>query len=66
MRDISLYNTLRSFKIPVAIVIYAIGIIVIIIRTLNRSLRYFNKLSNALADPRKKELALNLYFLHAL
>ena len=32
--------------------IYAIGIIVIIIRTLNRSLRYFNKLSNALADPR--------------
>ena len=52
MRDISFYNTLRSFKIPVAIVIYAIGIIVIIIRTLNRSLRYFNKLSNALADPR--------------
>lgn len=52
MRDTSLYNTLRSFKIPVAIVIYAIGIIVIIIRTLNRSLRYFNKLSNALADPR--------------
>lgn len=52
MRDISFYNMVRSLKLPFAIVIYAIGIIVIIIRTLNRSLRYFNKLSNALADPR--------------
>ena len=52
MRDISVYNTLRSLKIPVAIAIYAIGIIVIIVRTLNSSLRYFNKLSNALSDPR--------------
>lgn len=52
MRDISFYNTLRSFKIPVAIIIYAIGVIVVIVRTLNRSLRYFNKLSSALSDPR--------------
>lgn len=52
MRDISFYNTMRSLKIPVAIVIYAIGIVVIIVRTLNRSLRYFNKLSSALSDPR--------------
>lgn len=52
MRDISFYNMVRSLKLPFAIVIYAIGIIVIIIRTLNRSLRYFSKLSNALADPR--------------
>ena len=43
---------MRSLKLPLAIVIYSIGIIVIIIRTLNRSLRYFSKLSNALADPR--------------
>lgn len=52
MRDISFYNMMRSLKLPLAIVIYSIGIIVIIIRTLNRSLRYFSKLSNALADPR--------------
>lgn len=50
MRDLSFYNALRQAKIPVAIVLYAIGIIVIIVRTLNRSLHYFSKLSGALAD----------------
>ena len=52
IRDISVYNRLRSLKLPLAITLYAIGCIVIIIRTLNRSLAYFSKLSNAISDPR--------------
>lgn len=51
-RDLSTYQAIRSLKLPVAIVVYAIGVIVVIIRTLNRSLSYFSKLSNALSDPR--------------
>ena len=51
-RDLSTYAWIRTMKIPFAIVVYAIGFIVIIIRTLNRSLSYFSKLSNALSDPR--------------
>ena len=51
-RDLSTYKAIRSLKLPVAIVVYAIGVIVVIIRTLNRSLSYFSKLSNALSDPR--------------
>ena len=54
-RDLSTYNAIRSLKLPVAIVIYAIGVIVVIVRTLNRSLSYFSKLSNALSDPRLVE-----------
>ena len=52
IRDISVYNMLRSLKLPLAITLYAIGCIVIIIRTLNRSLSYFSKLSNAISNPR--------------
>lgn len=52
MRDLTLYNTLRSLKLPVAIAVYALGIIVIIAWVLNRSLWYFSKLSNALSSPR--------------
>ena len=39
-------------KLPLAITLYAIGCIVIVIRTLNRSLSYFSKLSNAISNPR--------------
>lgn len=52
VRDISVYNLFRSLKLPIAIAVYAVGFILIIIRTLNRSLSYFSKLSNAISDPR--------------
>lgn len=51
-RDLSAYKAIRSLKVPFAIAIYSIGVIVVIILTLNRSISYFSKLSNALADPR--------------
>lgn len=51
IRDISVYNMFRSLKLPLAITLFAIGCIVIIIRTLNRSLSYFSKLSNAISNP---------------
>lgn len=52
VRDISVYNLFRSLKLPIAIAVYAVVFILIIIRTLNRSLSYFSKLSNAISDPR--------------
>lgn len=51
-RDLSVYNALRSMKIPLALVIYAIGVIVIIVRTLNRSISYSDELADAIGDPR--------------
>lgn len=50
-RDLSTYYAIRSMKVPFAIVVYLIGVIVVIVLTLNRSLSYFTKLSNALSDP---------------
>ena len=52
MRDLSTYYMIRSLKIPFALLVYAIGFIVIIILTLNRSLSYVNDLSNAISNPR--------------
>lgn len=51
LRDLSTYNFFRSLKIPLAVAVFAIGVIVIIVRTLNRSLSYFSDLASALSDP---------------
>lgn len=47
MRDIALYTFVKSFKIPLAVLIFVAGWLAIMLRALNRSLRYFDELSGA-------------------
>lgn len=49
VRDLSTYNALRACKLPLAIGLYLAGLLVILVVALNRSLRYFNKLSTSVA-----------------
>lgn len=49
-RDLSEYNNVRRFKLPVAISIYVVGCLVIVAVQLARALGYFDKLSRAVAD----------------
>lgn len=49
VRYIGLYNTLRTLKVPAAIVVYLVGLLVIVFLSVNRSLRYFDELANAVA-----------------
>ena len=49
IRDIATYQLLRSFKLPLAALALMVGWLVIIFRSLNRSLRYFDELSGAVA-----------------
>lgn len=51
VRDVSTYNTLRSLKLPLGILIYAIGVLIIFVLTLNRTLGYFDDLANAISKP---------------
>lgn len=52
VRDLSAYYAIRSLKPLIAIVIYAVGLVIIIVRTLNRSLSYIDDLTIAIADGR--------------
>ncbi len=49
MRDIALYTFIKSFKLPLAALLFVGGWLLIILRTLNRSFRYFDELSGAVA-----------------
>lgn len=46
-RDLSFYNVVKHFKLPVAIVLYLIGCIVLIFGGYGRAMGYFDELSNA-------------------
>lgn len=47
IRDIAVYTFVKSFKIPLAILLFVAGWLVIMFRALNQSLRYFDELSGA-------------------
>ena len=47
MRDVATYTFVKSFKLPLALLVFVAGWLVIILRALNRSLRYFDELSGA-------------------
>lgn len=49
IRDIAIYSMVKSFKIPLALLAFALGWLIIILRALNRSLHYFDDLSGAVA-----------------
>ena len=49
MRDIATYTLLKSLKLPLAFLVFAIGMLLIVFRSLNRSLRSFDDLSGAVA-----------------
>lgn len=47
VRDIATYAFVKSFKLPLAFLLFVVGWLVIIFRALSRSLRYFDELSVA-------------------
>lgn len=47
VRDLTLYHLVRSLKVPAGIALYCLGLAIILLFTLNRSLSYFNELSFA-------------------
>lgn len=47
MRDVATYTFVKSFKLPLAPLVFVAGWLAIILRALNRSLRYFDELSGA-------------------
>ncbi len=49
IRDVSTYALIKSFKLPLAAAVLAAGWLVIVVMALNRSLRYFDDLSEAVA-----------------
>lgn len=66
-REISFYNTVKQLKIPIAIMLYLVGCLVVIMMEMRRAMGYFDQLAGAvaglIADRRKpvqlsKELAL--------
>lgn len=49
VRDLTTYYAIKSLKVPVAFALYCIGLVAILLAMLNRSVRYFNELSYAVA-----------------
>lgn len=49
VRDLTTYYVIKSLKVPMAFTLYCIGLVVILLAMLNRSVRYFNELSFAVA-----------------
>ena len=47
MRDVATYTFVKSFKLPLALLVFVAGWLAIILRALNRSLRYFDELAGA-------------------
>lgn len=47
MHDVATYTFVKSFKLPLALLVFVAGWLAIILRALNRSLRYFDELSGA-------------------
>ncbi len=47
VRDVATYTFIKSFKLPLAALVFVAGWLFIILRTLNKSLRYFDDLAGA-------------------
>lgn len=47
VRDIATYTFVKSFKLPLALIVFVAGWLIIVFLALNRSLRYFDALSEA-------------------
>lgn len=47
VRDVATYTFIKSFKLPLAALVFVAGWLFIILRTLNKSLRYFDDLAEA-------------------
>ncbi len=47
IRDVATYTFVKSFKLPLAALVFVAGWLIIIFRSLNKSLRYFDDLSGA-------------------
>lgn len=61
-RDVTVYNFIKQFKIPVSICLYLIGCIVLIFVGYGKAMRYFAELSNAvggLISNREKPIELS-------
>ncbi|MGN0073493.1 MAG: sensor histidine kinase [Coriobacteriales bacterium] len=56
VRDLTIYNLFKSLKLPFAALLYLLGLLICVLLTLNKSIRYFDQLAAAvsalLADPR--------------
>ena len=50
MRDVATYTFVKSFKLPLALLVFVAGWLAIVLRALNRSLRYFDELSGAVGS----------------
>lgn len=50
IRDVATYTFVKSFKLPLALLVFVAGWLAIILRALNRSLRYFDELSGAVGS----------------
>lgn len=50
VRDLSIYNQIRDLKIPVALILYLAGCIVLVLLGYRRSLQYFDDLSSAVGS----------------
>lgn len=50
MRDLSTYNVVRLFKIPLAVIVYLIGFAIVLFVGFSRSMRYFDELSGAVGS----------------
>lgn len=50
IRDVATYTFIKSFKLPLVLLVFTAGLLVIVFRSLNRSLRYFDDLSGAVAS----------------
>ncbi|MGN0039119.1 MAG: sensor histidine kinase [Coriobacteriales bacterium] len=55
VRDLSIYNLFKSLKLPLVVLVYLLGLLLCVLLTLNKSIRYFDQLTAAvsgmLADP---------------
>lgn len=50
VRDLTIYNTVRAFKIPVAVVLYFCGLLTIVIIMLNRAVKLIDELTASVAQ----------------
>ncbi len=49
-RDLSVYNLIRQFKMPTLVALYFVGVVIIVLHALRRSLHSFDELSGAVGS----------------
>ena len=50
VRNLDTYNAIKSMKIPLAVVAYTVGFMVVVVAVLRRSLGYFDELATAVGE----------------